>query len=117
MKTIFLLLLIWAVSFSASQAQAQDKKPVTISFWVGGACEMCKERIERAVDAPGVRSAAYNLSNHELTITYSPRKISEMEIHALLNKAGHDTASSLASEEAYSHIHQCCKYRNHEHNH
>lgn len=117
MKNIVFLLLIWAGVFSVTAVQAQDKRPVTITFWVGGVCEMCKERIEHTVDVPGVKSADYNLSSHELTITYSPKKISEKEIHALLNKAGHDTSASMATDEAYGLIHGCCKYREHEHNH
>jgi mercuric ion binding protein len=117
MKTIFSMLIVAAVVAISNPLFAQSKKPVTTVFWVGGVCEMCKERIERAVDIPGVKAASYNLEKHELTVTYSPKKINEEKLHELLNKSGHDTSKSQASDEAYSNVHGCCKYREHEHNH
>jgi mercuric ion binding protein len=113
MKTIFLLL---ALCFSVT-AFGQKQKPVTTTFTVMGVCEMCTKRIENAVDVKGVRSAEYNLSEHLLTITYSPDKIAIEKIHFLINEVGHDTSLSKASDEKYAKIHGCCNYREHEHNH
>lgn len=117
MKPIFSMLIVAAIVALSNPLFAQSKKPVTTVFWVGGVCDMCKERIERAVDVPGVKSASYNLEKHELTVIYSPKKLNEEKLHELLNKAGHDTSKSPASDEAYSKVHSCCKYREHEHNH
>jgi periplasmic mercuric ion binding protein len=96
---------------------AQSKKPVSIEFEVGGVCEMCKERIEKTMDVPGVIFAEYELDTHTLSLVYKPNKIDEKKIHELLNEAGHDTEKSKASDEQYDKIHHCCKYREHEHNH
>ncbi len=71
-------------------AYSQKSKYTTVSFWVGGVCDMCKERIERAVDVKGVRFAEYDLERHELTITFNPSIITEKRIHELLNENGHD---------------------------
>jgi len=90
---------------------SQSTKPITTSFKVGGTCEMCKKRIERAVDVKGVKYANYDLKTHTLEITYVPSKISEEKIHELINAAGHDTEKSKASDEVYDQIHECCKYR------
>lgn len=111
MKSIFTIIILLAL---ATPGFAQQKKTVTTSFEVGGVCEMCKARIERAVDVPGVKSANYDLSTHQLQITFLPGKISEEKIHLLLNEAGHDTAKSKASAEQYEKVHGCCKYREHE---
>jgi copper chaperone CopZ len=111
MKSIFTIVLVMAF---ASLGFAQQKKTQTTSFSVGGVCEMCKARIERAVDVKGVKSASYDLTTHQLQITYQPAKITEEKIHQLLNEAGHDTSKSKATDEQYDKVHGCCKYREHE---
>lgn len=113
-KIIFLLMILLV---SASTLFAQEKKTLTTSFWVGGVCEMCTARIERAVDVKGVRYAKYDVETHTLEITYLPAKISLDKIHQLLNEAGHDTEASKATTEQYNSIHDCCHYREHEENH
>lgn len=90
---------------------AQKQKPVTTSFWVAGACDMCKKTIESAVDVKGVLTATYDLANHRLTLTYKPDKISLEKIHTLIHEAGYDTENGNCTEEQYNRVHQCCKYR------
>lgn len=75
---------------------------------------MCEARIEKAVDVKGVKTADYDLDTHTLSIVFRADKISEEEIHKLLNAVGHDTEKSKASDEEYDQIHHCCKYREHE---
>jgi periplasmic mercuric ion binding protein len=116
MKSIILFWGMIAGMALSPAIQAQHKAPVTVSFWVGGVCEMCRERIERTVDVRGVRSAEYSLEHHRLTVTYQPSKVSEEYLHLLLNEAGHDTEKSKASDAAYDTVHGCCKYRGHDHN-
>ncbi|MFY7971568.1 MAG: heavy-metal-associated domain-containing protein [Flavobacteriales bacterium] len=96
---------------------AQSKKLVTTTFEVSAVCEMCKERILKAIDVKGVKNADYKLSTHQLTVTYVPAKISIEQIHFLINNVGHDTSLSKAPDEKYSKIHSCCNYREHTHNH
>lgn len=111
MKSLQISFILFLGLF-AFQSNAQN---VEQTFWVGGVCEMCKERIEKTMDTQGVRFAEYNVDSHELTVAYNTKKVSETEIHALLNNAGHDTAKSKASDEQYAAIHGCCKYRDHKH--
>ena len=114
MKSSILVIFISLLAVTSGYSQ---KKVVQISFEVGGVCEMCEKRIEKAVDTTGVKFADYNLDNHMLTIAYRTDKITEEEIHKILNAKGHDTEKSKASDEQYDKIHHCCKYREHEHNH
>jgi hypothetical protein len=109
-------LFLVAVCFSL-HAFGQKQKPVTTSFEVMGVCDMCTKRILGAVDVKGVKNAEYNLSQHLLTITYLPEKISLEQIHYNLNQVGHDTSMSKAPDDKYNKIHGCCNYREHEHNH
>lgn len=99
----------------SSLSYAQNNKVITTNLKVGGTCDMCKSRIERALDVKGVKFVEYTLDTHNLEITYISSKITEDKIHQLLNDAGHDTDKSKASDKAYDSIHHCCKYRVHVH--
>lgn len=108
----FILFLGAALLFTSTSF---GQKTVETSFWVGGVCGMCEQRIENALDVKGVKYADYDLASHTLTVAFKTKKISEEQIHKLLNAAGHDTAKSKASDEVYAKIHGCCKYREHKH--
>lgn len=90
---------------------AQTKKVETTSFWVAGVCGRCESVIESTLDTKGIVSADYDLEKETLTITYKPGKISIEEVHRLLNEAGYDTATSKCSDEQYTRVHHCCRYR------
>ena len=105
MKSLFFTLaLLSAMVLNAQKVQ-------TVSFWVGGVCDMCEQRIENALDVKGVKVADYSLENHKVTITYNTKKLNEAKLHELINKVGHDTSASKATYEAYDNVHGCCKYR------
>lgn len=108
MKTfqIFLVLAFATLSFTT-----QAQKSVTDTLWVDGVCGMCKDRIELAMDTKGVIAAGYDLHSKMLVVTYNPKKVGVADLHRKLNEVGHDTKASKASDEAYSKIHGCCKYR------
>ncbi|HAW53124.1 MAG TPA: metal transporter [Flavobacteriales bacterium] len=106
-KIQFLLLFSTLITFSA-YAQKEVK---TISIHVDGVCDMCKERIENALDVNGVKYAKWDKQSHDCEIMYRTDKITEEELHSLLNQAGHDTDKSRASDSAYEAVHDCCKYR------
>lgn len=103
-QTLVLSLILLTGSGLAAQT-------VETSFRVEGICEMCEERIEKAMDVKGVKMADYDLDTHTLSVAYNSKKISEDELHDLLNEAGHDTEKSKASDEQYDRVHACCKYR------
>ncbi len=88
-----------------------QNKTEEVTFWVAGVCGMCEKTIENAVDVKGVLMADYNLETHQLRIIYKPKKASVDHLHHLINEAGYDTAKSVATDEQYSRVHGCCKYR------
>lgn len=114
MKFSFKYILASLAIISAAAAFAQSTKPVTLEMWVGGTCDMCEERIEKVLDVKGILFADYTLKGHSLEVIFKPHKISEDEIHALLNSVGHDTKKSPATDKQYDGIHKCCKYRDHD---
>jgi len=110
-KNLTKSLVLFCALFNGAELQAQ--KTIETSFEVSGICGMCEDRIEEALDVKGVKMAEYDLESHILNIAYNSEKITEDEIHALLNAAGHDTEKSKATEEQYNTVHNCCKYRAH----
>jgi len=108
-KALFLILIL--IASNQVLAQKSDNKPVTTSFWVAGVCGMCEKTIEATLDTKGVLQADFSLTNNMLTVTYKPKKITESQLHQLLNEAGYDTEKSTCTEEQYARVHGCCKYR------
>ena len=106
-KKIYVLAM--AIVFSA-QVFAQNKTE-EVTFWVAGVCGMCEKTIENALDVKGVVAVDYNLDSHKVTVIYKPSKITVEKMHQLINAVGYDTDKSSATEEQYSKVHGCCKYR------
>ena len=79
---------------------------------VNGVCNMCKKRIEKAcLKTKGVKTAIWNLKTHELNLIYNPNRTSLKAIKSNIAAVGHDTKSLKATNEAYSQLYPCCKYR------
>jgi outer membrane receptor for ferrienterochelin and colicins len=82
---------------------------------VSGICGMCQERIETTANSViGVTSASWDLAENELTVGYQPGLFLESDLHNALAKAGHDTDKMKATDDVYSNLHSCCKYRDQE---
>src|SRR5689334_22777399 len=111
MKSKLFILLICAVVGFTSIAQS---KIVTETIKVYGNCTMCKKRIETALDHRGIKKAEWSPKTKELSVVYNSSKISELEIHELVAKAGHDTDKVKANDETYASLPFCCLYRDHE---
>ena len=108
---IFSLVTAMFLLQSATSFSQETKKTETITFWVNSVCGRCEQTIERAMDTKGVLTADYNLENQMLTVTYKTKNITETKLHKLLNEVGYDTDKSKCTDEQYSRVHSCCKYR------
>ncbi len=108
MKKLFLTTVLIMLSF-LSFAQQKNKK---MTMEVDGKCDMCKERIEKAVlNVEGVKYALWDIPSHQLSLIIDERKTDPMKIKTALVEVGHDTKELKATEEAYDSVHPCCKYR------
>src|SRR6185436_18781365 len=92
-------------------AQVNKSKDSTVSFRVSGACEICKERIEKALKIKGVRSADWNVDSKMLTLVYSPTIVSLLKVHKIIAGVGHDTELEKAKDAVYNELPECCHYR------
>ena len=112
MNTYIKSIIIAALVLISQVTYAQDKdvKKKEINFEVAGKCDMCKTRIENALDIKGVKFAEWSVETHQCKIIFNPQKISEDDIHKTLSELGHDTDKLKANEEAYENLHGCCHY-------
>ena len=101
--------LIVLLGMLATQSFAQ--KNIETSFWVDGVCGMCEDRIEKAIDVRGVKSASWDVDSKMLSVEFDTTKISLIKIHEKLAGIGHDTKLVKATQEVYDNLHGCCKYR------
>lgn len=109
LKTIIIVLLSSVASIVIGQEKS--KKPLELNFNVNGVCDMCKERIEGALDVKGIKFSEWSEKSHNCKVVYKPSQISEKEIHQLIADAGHDTEAVKANDEVYKKMHHCCQYR------
>ena len=108
----FLPVVILITSFDLA-AQVKNKDS-TVSFRVSGACEMCKERIEKSLKIRGVRSVDWNVDSKMLSLVYSPTIVSLLKVHKIIAEAGHDTELEKAKDAVYNELPECCHYRKNE---
>ena len=123
MKPILRIIILLPLIFISVQKAFSQGNPVTgtvnkdstISFHVAGACEMCKDRIEKAaIKTKGVKSAVWDVQTHLLSLIFDERKTNISKIEESVAAVGHDTKGVTATDEAYNSIHPCCKYRDEE---
>ncbi len=106
-------IIIAAISIVVLIATAfvNPPKKGTVTFKVSGNCSMCKERIESALDKPGITKAIWDVNSKMLTVTFNAKKYQEIQLHNLVATAGHDTEKVKANEQVYADLPECCQYR------
>ncbi len=105
-KAILMLSLLFAGAMFA-----QDKN-AKATIEVDGVCYMCKMRIEKAaIKTKGVKSAVWNVEDHQLSLIFNEGKTSLEDIQKSIAASGHDTHEIKATDEAYNSVDPCCKYR------
>lgn len=107
-KTFILVAALLIATFSFSQNTAKNKVE---TFRVGGACEMCKARIEKTVKVEGVTRAAWDQRTKALTVVFDPSKITLDVLQKKIAAVGHDTPKFKATIKVYNALPECCKYR------
>ena len=99
------------VSFPTSGSNlSQPNRIKKIKFQVNGVCEMCKNRIETALDVKGIKLADWNIKTKFCRVKFNSEVISENDIYKLISGVGHDTPIYKASDEDYNNLYHCCHY-------
>ena len=81
-------------------------------FYVGGSCEMCKDRIEKtAMSVDGVLGAVWVQTDQELHLDFDPEKTTVDEVAKAIAAVGHDADKYKAADSVYEALPACCFYR------
>ena len=70
---------------------------------------MCKDKIETALDIPGISFAEWDVESKILTVRYNDKKVKEDNIHSIISNLGYATDKLGANQEAQNNLHACCK--------
>lgn len=84
-------------------------KSVVKEFKVEGQCGDCKERIEKALDKPGISFATWDVDSKILTIRFNDSKFTEDQIHTIISDLGYSTSKVKANKEAENKLPKCCR--------
>lgn len=81
------------------------------NFNVLGNCGLCKDRIEKAAQDAGAKTARWDAQTQELIIEYDGSRSTADAVLKNIAAHGHDNDLYKASDEAYSKLPECCLYR------
>lgn len=95
----------------STQLNAQNSSKLKKdTLTVYGICEMCKTRIENAVNAlEGVAASNWNEKTKVLMVMFEPSKLMLKEIHAAVSKIGYRTPLLPAEQSGYDKLPYCCR--------
>jgi periplasmic mercuric ion binding protein len=113
---IFLTVLFAGILGVTTSAQTHEHMNMdmptakTETFKVWGNCDLCKARIEKAVEVEGVTNADWSTKTKLLTVTFDPSKTNKDVLSKNLALAGHDTEKYKATGDVYAKLPGCCQY-------
>jgi copper chaperone CopZ len=104
-----LFVISFLLFFSACQ---QDKGNKSAEFKVWGNCDMCKATIENSLaKEAGIKEANWDVKSKMMTVNYDSSSIDVTKIHEKIASSGYDTELAKGDDQAYSSLHECCKYK------
>lgn len=110
-QTIIIISLLSVFFYSEGFAQSNsDKRTVEGEFWAAGVCGMCKNRIETALDVPGVKFAIWEKDSQLVRVVYRQDKVSLESLMEKVAKVGHQTKTIQKDDKAYADLPRCCQY-------
>lgn len=107
---LFLLVVLIAFAGMSANAQTASKNTKKETIKVGGNCEMCEARIEKAAKVEGVESASWDAKTQLLTLTYNASEINADAVAKKVAAVGHDAGKYKADDKVYNALPSCCKY-------
>ncbi|MCB0402936.1 MAG: heavy-metal-associated domain-containing protein [Flavobacteriales bacterium] len=115
MKNTIILLCIAVFGLTAQQTQAQEaKKTAEIVVQTSAQCDMCKERLEKAMAyEKGVVSSKLDVESAKFTIVYKVDKTTPEKIRQAISKTGYDADDIQADKKAHDNLPHCCQKGGH----
>lgn len=104
------IMIAMAFLYSYSQEPESTIKKDTVKILTSAQCDMCKDRIEKAVNKlSGIISADLDYETKYLTVEYNTEETNDSDIRKAVNRAGYDADSTKAEMRAYNKLPKCCK--------
>ena len=112
MKLKYIICILCFLISNASFTQIVEKRNLSdTTLKVFGACEMCKSRIEDALQLKGINKAIWDVDSKILSLQFDPQKISLDKIENTIISVGHDLVNKKAKDFIYQDLPECCHYR------
>lgn len=90
-------------------SQLVQAKSVVKEIKVKGQCGECKDRIEKALDLPGISFATWNVDSKVLTIRFNNSRFTIDQIHKIISDLGYATGEVEANKTAEDALPKCCR--------
>lgn len=105
-----IILIFLSFCFSISYTYAQKNSLDTIKIKTSAVCEICKEKIEKALAyEKGVKFSDLDLTSKVVTVIFKPEKTNPEKIRKAITMAGYDADFVPADSKAYKELSPCCK--------
>lgn len=102
-----LLIIFFALSLAAT---AQKNELTELKIKTSAQCEMCKDRIEKAMAFErGVKNSLLDLETKVLTVSYLKSRTTPDKIRKAVTAVGYDADDVPADVKAYASLPPCCK--------
>ena len=105
-KLTYLAIMLLVLGVGKVSAKTQST-----TFKVNGKCDMCKKRIENAVNqVNGAISANWNKTDRKISVQFDDTKTNLLQIQTAIAMIGHDNERFSASDKGYDSLPGCCHY-------
>lgn len=102
-----LVIIFFALSFVAI---AQKNELTELKIKTSAQCEMCKDRIEKAMAFErGVKNSVLDLETKVLTVNYLKSRTTADKIRKAVAAVGYDADDVPSDPKAYAALPPCCK--------
>lgn len=106
---MFLFSLSFAFVLVVHAATIKNLK--TFEALVFGNCEMCKEKIEKAVFQKDVSKGVWNKDTKKIILSFDSLKTNEDILLKKIALVGYDNEKYDAPDNAYNDLPNCCQYK------
>lgn len=98
------------MAFQIQAQQPATKKTAEVQITTSAQCDMCKERIEKALyKVKGVIRASLNVESKVATVVYRTNKTDIQALRKAINNVGYNADDSPAEADAFSKLPRCCQ--------
>jgi periplasmic mercuric ion binding protein len=109
-----MFLLVLVSTYTHAQGKGKKVGNQTIQIKTSAQCEMCEERIEKALALhKGVKKADLDVESKVVTVVFNGTKTDAGKIKQVIATTGYDADEVEADKKVYKTLPACCKKGGH----